>query len=135
MNTHYIGTSDPHFIAGVRLFNQGHYWHAHEQWEVRWLAAHEPERTFFKGLIQAAAALVHWQKNNPRGLHRNWVKARPRLVAVLPLVPGLDLPALITAMDGFVRAEGRAAPPCIRLQPVAGIGQSAGEQDSAAGPS
>lgn len=96
---------------GIELFNQGEYWHAHEQWEQCWLAASEPDSTFYKGIIQAAAALVHWQRGNGRGLRRNWEKGRPKLVALPSPMHGLDLRALITSMDRFVLAGGHVAPP------------------------
>ena len=94
------------YIEGVRLFNAGEFWHAHEQWEACWLAAYEPEATFFKGIFQAAAALVHWQRGNPRGLWRNWEKSRPKLVALPTTMHGLDLRALIGDMDRFVTERG-----------------------------
>ena len=101
------------FHEGIRLFDAGHYWHAHEQWEACWLQSAEPEATFYKGLIQAAAALVHWQRGNGRGLQRNWFKARPRLVALAPAYHGLDLAVLINAMDRFVLTNGTGTPPHI----------------------
>lgn len=100
-----------HYQAGVALFNSGHYWHAHEEWEICWKSATEPDATFFKGIIQAAAALVQWQRGNLRGLRRNWAKARPRLVALPPHMHTLDLHTLIKAMDRFVLADGRDLPP------------------------
>jgi uncharacterized protein len=107
-------------IEGVRLFNSGHYWHAHEQWEQLWLHALEPDATLYKGIIQTAAALVHWQRGNPRGLRRNWAKARPKLVAIHALQRRLQIAPLIAAMDQFVTAEGRGDPPRIRLAETAG---------------
>jgi len=98
------------YLEGIRLFNAGEYWHAHEQWEACWLTAAEPDALFFKGIIQAAAALVHWQRGKPRGLRRNWEKARPKLVALPPQMHGLDLRALIGAMDHFVMGEGAGLP-------------------------
>ncbi|HJZ46934.1 MAG TPA: DUF309 domain-containing protein [Roseiflexaceae bacterium] len=90
------------YLEGIRLFNAGEFWHAHEQWEACWLKAREPERTFYQGIIQVAAALVHWQRANVRGLRRNWEKARPKLIAVPPLMLGLDLRQLIADMDRLV---------------------------------
>jgi predicted metal-dependent hydrolase len=94
------------YLEGIRLFNAGEFWHAHEQWEACWLAATEPESTFYKGIIQAAAALVHWQRGNLRGLRRNWEKSRPKLVALPNQMKGLNLHALIGDMDRFVIADG-----------------------------
>jgi predicted metal-dependent hydrolase len=98
------------YLEGIRLFNAGEFWHAHEQWEICWLVASEPEALFYKGIIQAAAALVHWKKGNLRGLRRNWEKSRPKLVALPPEMAGIDLPALIGDMDRFVLANGESIP-------------------------
>ncbi len=96
-----------HFAAGVALFNAAQFWHAHEAWEDGWKSSADPGlRLFYKGIIQAAAALVHWQRGNPRGLHRNWDKARPKLVASAPGQLGLAVAPLIAAMDQFVAADG-----------------------------
>jgi uncharacterized protein len=94
------------YLEGIRLFNAGEFWHAHEQWEACWLTADEPEATFYKGIIQAAAALVHWKKGNRRGLLRNWEKSRPKLVALPAVMHGLDLRSLIADMDRFVAEDG-----------------------------
>lgn len=98
------------YLEGIRLFNESEFWHAHEQWEACWLKAHEPAATFYQGIIQAAAALVHWQRGNPRGLRRNWEKGRPKLVALPPVMFGLDLRALIADMDRFVLSGGDSPP-------------------------
>lgn len=105
-----------HYFEGIRLFNAGEFWHAHEQWEICWLAASQPDETFYQGIIQVAAALVHWQRGNPRGLALNYAKSRPKLVAVAPAMHGLDVAALIAAMDQFVALGGSPAPlPSIML--------------------
>jgi predicted metal-dependent hydrolase len=104
------------FNEGVRLFNEGEFWHAHEQWEDCWRGSAEPDATFYKGIIQAAAALVHWQRGNPRGLVRNWEKARPKLLGLPPTMHGLNLHALIDDMDAFVRGEAQGSAP--RLHPL-----------------
>jgi predicted metal-dependent hydrolase len=56
---------EPALHAGVRLFDAGHYWHAHECWEQAWKADAAADRHFLKGLIQLAAACHHVQ----RGAH------------------------------------------------------------------
>lgn len=100
------------YLLGVGLFNDGQFWHAHEAWEDVWKATTDPQvRLFFKGIIQTAAALVHWQRGNPRGLHLNWHKARPKLLDLPEVMLGVHLAALIEAMDRFEAAEG------IDLQP------------------
>lgn len=108
----------PHeYLAGVELFNTEQFWHAHEEWETAWLAATEPQvRLFYKGIIQTAAALVHWQRGNPKGLHLNWHKARIKLMPLPPHLMGIDLQALVAHMDHFEQTEGvDLAPPRLVL--------------------
>ena len=62
-----IDQHDP-LAEGVVLFNAGEYWHAHEAWERGWLTSNEPQKTLYKGIIQAAAALVHSSLIWPVGL-------------------------------------------------------------------
>ena len=38
---------------GIQLFNGGHFWEAHEAWELEWTPDRKgPEAGFYKGLIQ-----------------------------------------------------------------------------------
>ena len=52
------------FENGVRLFNDGAFWEAHEAWEGEWLRRPKgsDERRFYQGLIQLAAALLHRER-------------------------------------------------------------------------
>jgi predicted metal-dependent hydrolase len=100
------------FCDGVRLFNEGHYWHAHEQWERCWLASSGQDAVFYKAIIQAAAALVKWQQGNPRGLRRNWAKSRARLDTLPASLHGIDLAALRAALDALA-AGAPVAPPAL----------------------
>jgi predicted metal-dependent hydrolase len=52
---------------GLRRYESGEFFAAHEAWENVWLGSQEPEKTFLQGLIQVAAAFHHLQRNNPRG--------------------------------------------------------------------
>jgi predicted metal-dependent hydrolase len=55
---------------GLRRYNAGEYFTAHEAWETIWLEAQEPDRTFLQGLIQVTAAFHHLRRNNPVGTSR-----------------------------------------------------------------
>lgn len=96
-----------HYQEGLDRFNAGRFWDAHESWEEAWKIERDPVvRLFYKGIIQMAAALVHWQRGNPRGLHLNWAKARPKLVDCGSQQLGLPIKPLISLMDAFVAADG-----------------------------
>jgi len=58
-------TSGP-LAEGLRLYNTGEYFEAHEAWETVWLAATEPQRTFLQALIQITAAFEHLKRNDNR---------------------------------------------------------------------
>src|SRR6201992_771911 len=55
---------------GLRLYDTGQFFAAHEAWESVWLPAQEPEKTFLQGLIQVTAAFHHLQRNNRLGTAR-----------------------------------------------------------------
>jgi uncharacterized protein len=52
---------------GLRLYNAGEFFTAHEAWETVWLGLPEPGKTFLQGLIQVTAAFHHLQRDNPLG--------------------------------------------------------------------
>jgi predicted metal-dependent hydrolase len=95
----------PEYLEGIRLFNAGHFWHAHEQWEQCWLRAAGEEALFYQALIQAAAALLKWRQGNIRGLRLNWAKSCARLDTLPPSFLGLDLAALRQHIDRLVAGE------------------------------
>jgi hypothetical protein len=52
---------------GLRRYDAGEFFEAHEAWESVWLESLEPDKMFLQGLIQVAAAFHHLQRNNPLG--------------------------------------------------------------------
>ena len=56
-------------IRARDLFNAGAYWEAHEALETVWRSIiNEEEALVWQGLIQAAAALWHRERNNAHGV-------------------------------------------------------------------
>ena len=49
---------------GLRCYNGGEYFLAHEHWESVWLQCEEPEKTFLQALIQITAAFHHRERKN-----------------------------------------------------------------------
>ena len=52
---------------GLRLYQAGEFFAAHEEWESVWLQAQEPEKMFLQGLIQVTAAFHHLRRHNSLG--------------------------------------------------------------------
>jgi hypothetical protein len=93
--------------AGVRAYEEGDFFEAHELLEPAWMGTDVPaDRALLQGLIKLAAAYVHAVRGNPRGIARNLQGARARLIeadeervaAGLP-APWLDVAELIAAID------------------------------------
>ncbi len=58
---------DPHYLAGILLFNEGDFFGAHEVWEDLWSRSHGDQRRFVQGLIHAAVGLCHFGNGNLAG--------------------------------------------------------------------
>lgn len=52
---------------GLRLFNERHFFEAHEVLEDVWHREHDESRLFLQGLIQICAGFHHFQNGNARG--------------------------------------------------------------------
>jgi predicted metal-dependent hydrolase len=91
-------------IAGMRAYDEGDFFEAHELMEPAWMGTDDPaERELIQGLIKLAAADVHGVRGNPRGVARNLEGARDRLRRVPDgdAIAGLrfDLPELLGSID------------------------------------
>ncbi|WP_110889008.1 DUF309 domain-containing protein [Deinococcus yavapaiensis] len=59
---------------GLKLFNEGRYWEAHEAWEAPWRQAEGRERALLQALILLAAAM-HKRLAHGSLTGRNYYKA------------------------------------------------------------
>ena len=96
-------TTDPLFLKGLRLFNEGEYFEAHDVIEELWLKtpSDDPVRDLYKGVIQAAAALYQFD----RGVHSGAKGLRQTAVSYLekyrPKALGLNVGKLIDDLNAF----------------------------------
>jgi len=61
------GPLHPKAIEGLELFNNGHYWKAHEALEAAWRAEKEPVRELYRGILQAGVVYLHITRHNYPG--------------------------------------------------------------------
>src|SRR5215831_1991544 len=85
------GRSSARLAEGIRLFNLGNFFQAHEAWEQAWKRAEGEEKTFYQGLIQAAVALCHIQRGNYAGGVSFYLKSWPKLAQFSPVWMGIEL--------------------------------------------
>ena len=103
--------SHPYYRAYFQCWNEQRYYEAHDVLEQLWLNKDSDDDNFFKGLIQAAGAFVHLQKNFVRPTHAKHSRRLPpaarlfrlaekNLSAFAPRHHGLD----VAALCGLLRA-------------------------------
>jgi uncharacterized protein len=82
---------DARYLAGIRLFNEGDFFEAHEVWEVLWMDCPSVDRRFYQGLIQAAVGLLHFTNGNVRGAVKLYRSSRAYLENYGSPHQGLDV--------------------------------------------
>lgn len=109
---------DGAWTEGVRLFNTGEYWEAHEALEPLWLESDGLDKRFYAGVILLAAALhkAHVM-NNARGGRRNYAKALAHLALLPDTYYGLEVRRL--EADVHAALQDAALRPQIPLVKVA----------------
>ena len=117
--------SHPYYRAYFQCWNEQHYYEAHDVLEQLWLNADTDDDDFFKGLIQAAGAFVHLQKNFEHPTHakhsrrlkpaaRLFLLAEKNLASYLPVRHALDVAALLDLLrntrEEITRSDFRINP-------------------------
>ncbi|MEX2382583.1 MAG: DUF309 domain-containing protein [Opitutales bacterium] len=92
-----IDLADLH--EGVRLFNEGKFWHAHEAWEQVWRRKKGCCDDFFKGMIQAAAAFHKMGEGAVKGMRIHLDRSITRLTFCPPAFLGIDVAAFVRELE------------------------------------
>lgn len=96
------------FAAGITLFNEGRYWHAHEAWEEIWKEHPEDGRIFFQGLIQLAAGFHQLNRNIFRGFAIHLRQSREKLALFPQEFLGVDVGSLLSVIgENLKTIEGK----------------------------
>jgi predicted metal-dependent hydrolase len=81
--------------AAVDQFNRRWYFESHETLEDLWMVTALPERDFFQGIIQLAAAFVHFARGEYPGIFKLFDASLAKLQAFTPERLGIDVSQLI----------------------------------------
>jgi len=95
---------------GLRCYESGEFFLAHEHWEGVWLKCAEPEKTFLQALIQITAALHHLQRKNFVGAASLLRAALRRLEAFPPAFGGIAVEDLRASVRAWLLALDREDP-------------------------
>ena len=114
--THFVLTAQERtdFHRGIRLFNQGRFWEAHEAWEAVWLRHPEDGRFFIQGLIQLAAAYHQLRRGIHRGFRIHLRRAQERLVLFPDTFLSVDVVGLRRAIgEALGRIDSEEGTACV----------------------
>ena len=105
---------DPRFYEGLKHFNAGDFYEAHEVWEDLWKDLTGPERTFYQGLVQAAVACHHYLRKSWSGMESLYLSAIYHLRPHRPSRDGLELERFLADFQAWYAVAsseaGRANP-------------------------
>ncbi len=86
--------TDERFRKGLELFNEEHFFEAHEVWEGLWHETRGEPRDFIQGLIQITSAFHQWVTGNMRGVRLLYESSRKLLRPYGDFYEGIDLKKL-----------------------------------------
>lgn len=101
-------TTDSRYLDYFRLFQEEKFFEAHEVLEGLWRQTQGEEREFYHGLIQLAAALVHFQKGNLKGAEELFRTASRYLKPYPPDYQGVRISKVLQAFREFLKAWSKA---------------------------
>lgn len=90
------------FEAAVEQYNAGYWFESHETLEDLWMVTPLPDREFFQGVIQLAAAWVHFARGEYPGILKLLTAARARVAPFSPAHRSVDVGRLV---EEIARAE------------------------------
>jgi len=96
--------TQPDLAEGLRLYETGKFFEAHEHWEDVWRLSPQPQKTFLQSLIQVAGAFHHLQRNNPKGATGLMRSALRRLEPCPDHFAGISVTALRQEIRLWLRA-------------------------------
>lgn len=106
------------FQRGIALFNQGHFFDAHEALEDLWRPSRGRRRRFLQALIQVTVGFHHHSTGNLTGARSLLARGGNTLAQYPAAYAGVKVAPLRSALDAWRQAlaEGRPAPPLPRLE-------------------
>ena len=96
---------------GLRCYESGEYFDAHEHWESVWLKCDEPEKTFLQALIQITAAFHHLQRENFKGTASLLRGALRKLDGFPSSYGGIEVEVVRKSVRAWLRALDQENPP------------------------
>jgi uncharacterized protein len=106
-----------YFQEGIDLFNAGHFFECHEAWEHVWNRCEAEEKLAIQGLIQAAVAILHFERGNHEGAESLYAKARAKLDPLPDNFRQVAIAELRQSLGEFFRSARAANAGSIGVRP------------------
>lgn len=100
----------PNAILGLKHFNKGEYFEAHEELETAWRAEPGEIRGLYKGILQAAVTYLHIRRANYDGAIKVYKRSQKWLLQWPDTCRGVDMVRLRSDLDTAIAAVRRLGP-------------------------
>lgn len=94
-----ISTELKDIFEGIRLFNRGDFFSAHDVFEKLWLESDKTEKQLLQGLVQLSVGCFHLISGNYKGAFSQLSKGKDKLKNYLPSCKNINLEFLISDLD------------------------------------
>ncbi|NWG33289.1 MAG: DUF309 domain-containing protein [Chloroflexi bacterium] len=105
-----IGTLHSQAREGLRHFNAGEYFEAHEALEYAWNAEEGEAKKLYRGILQMAVAYLHIQRGNYAGALKVYERSRKWLEGLPAVCKGVHIGQLRRDAEKVVEALKRLGP-------------------------
>jgi predicted metal-dependent hydrolase len=104
------GQLHPMAIKGIELFDEGHYWEAHEALEAAWKDERGPVRHFYKGILQVGVMYLQIERENFQGMAKMYERCKKWLRPWPAVCRGVDVDQLRADAAAAIAEAGRLGP-------------------------
>jgi len=108
------GELHPMAIKGIQLFDEGHYWEAHEALEAAWKDEPQPVRFLYQGILQAGIIYLQIERGNFQGMAKMAERCKKWLRPWPEHCRGVDVSQLRADVAAAVAEAGRLGPERLR---------------------
>ncbi|HDN04693.1 MAG TPA: DUF309 domain-containing protein [Chloroflexi bacterium] len=81
----------PDAIKGIKLFNEGEFYKAHNPLELAWMNTQSPERDLYQGILQIGLAYFQISRSNYRGAIKMFIRGQRNLKPLGDALLGVDI--------------------------------------------
>lgn len=87
------------FLDGLRLFNEGQFFEAHDAWEEVWHAVQDRRREqFYRAIIQGAVTLELLRRGRAVGVRQVYCSCTELFEGLPPVFMGVDIPGFLALL-------------------------------------